>query len=200
MSRLHDLHDEQGQSPWLDNLRRDWIHDGELQRWVDRGVRGITSNPTIFQKAIAGGDAYDEQFRRSSPRALGRRRYWELVVTRHPRRPRPCCGPVHDASDGVDGYVSVEVAPVARPRHRRHRRRGPAPPRPHRRAEPLRQDPGHGRGPSRHRADDHRGQQRQRHPALLLERYERGHRGLPLRPRGRRRRPRRRSPRWPRSS
>ena len=54
MGTLHDLHDQQGQSPWLDNMRRDWIQSGEMQRWIDRGVRGMTSNPTIFQKAIAG--------------------------------------------------------------------------------------------------------------------------------------------------
>ena len=61
MSRLTDLYDQQGQSPWLDNVRRDWIEDGTMKGWVDRGVRGVTSNPTIFQKAISGGDAYDEQ-------------------------------------------------------------------------------------------------------------------------------------------
>ena len=63
MSRLNDLYTTEDQSPWLDNVRRDWIENGEMQRWVDRGVRGVTSNPTIFQKAISGGDAYDGQFR-----------------------------------------------------------------------------------------------------------------------------------------
>ena len=52
MTRLHDLYSEQGQSPWLDNLKRGWITSGELQEWIDRGVRGITSNPSIFQKAM----------------------------------------------------------------------------------------------------------------------------------------------------
>ncbi len=64
MTRLHDLHAQQGQSPWLDNLRRSWIISGDLGRWVDRGVRGITSNPSIFQKAMTGSDDYDEQLRR----------------------------------------------------------------------------------------------------------------------------------------
>ena len=62
MSKLHDLYDDQGQSPWLDNMRRGWITGGDLARWVERGVRGITSNPTIFQKAISAGHDYDEQF------------------------------------------------------------------------------------------------------------------------------------------
>ena len=49
MTRLHDLFSQQGQSPWLDNLRRGWITSGELARWVDDGVRGLTSNPSIFE-------------------------------------------------------------------------------------------------------------------------------------------------------
>ena len=62
MSTLHDLLAEGGQSPWLDNLRRDWIDGGELQRWLDRGIVGVTSNPSIFEKAMSAGDAYDDQF------------------------------------------------------------------------------------------------------------------------------------------
>ena len=46
MTRLQDLYQQQGQSPWLDNLRRDWIRSGELARWVERGVRGVSSNPS----------------------------------------------------------------------------------------------------------------------------------------------------------
>ena len=67
MSRLHDLYSEQGQSPWLDNLKRSWIVSGELQGWVDRGARGITSNPSIFQKAMTGTAAYDEARRIGLP-------------------------------------------------------------------------------------------------------------------------------------
>ena len=63
MTRLHDLYSEQGQSPWLDNLKRGWITSGELQEWIDRGVRGITSNPSIFQKAMTGTDDYDTQLK-----------------------------------------------------------------------------------------------------------------------------------------
>ena len=54
MTRLQDLYNIGGQSPWLDNLRRDWIHDGQLAKWIQTGVRGITSNPTILAKAISG--------------------------------------------------------------------------------------------------------------------------------------------------
>src|SRR3546814_1333400 len=60
-TRLHELADA-GQSPWLDNLRRGWITGGELACWIDRGVRGLTSNPSIFHTAISSGNDYDEQF------------------------------------------------------------------------------------------------------------------------------------------
>ena len=59
MTRLHDLFAEHGQSPWLDNIRRGWITSGELDNWIRRGVRGLTSNPSIFQKAIQGSEEYD---------------------------------------------------------------------------------------------------------------------------------------------
>lgn len=112
MTRLTDLHTIGGQSPWLDNVRRDWIRDGEMQRWVDRGVRGVTSNPSIFQKAIEGSSTYDEQF--SALLAAGTSvedAYWELVIS-DITDTLDILRPVHDASDGVDGYVSVEVSPL----------------------------------------------------------------------------------------
>jgi transaldolase len=111
MSRLTDLYTQHGQSPWLDNLRRGWIENGELARWVQRGVRGITSNPTIFQKAIASSDEYDRQFRdlvRSGSSV--EHAYWDLVVT-DIESALAILRPVYDESDGVDGYVSLEVAP-----------------------------------------------------------------------------------------
>lgn len=110
-TRLQQLHDEQGQSPWLDNLKRGWITSGELERWVERGVRGITSNPSIFQKAIESSDAYDAQFRELiDSGASVESSYWDLV-TDDIRRALAILRPVYDASDGVDGFVSVEVDP-----------------------------------------------------------------------------------------
>jgi transaldolase len=110
-NNLHDLYYEHGQSPWLDNLRRGWITGGELARWVERGVRGITSNPTIFQKAISASDEYDAQF----GELIGGGQsidevYWSLVTADIEDALR-ILRPVHDESAGVDGYVSVEVAP-----------------------------------------------------------------------------------------
>ena len=111
MTRLHDLFDEQGQSPWLDNLRRGWITSGELQEWVDKGVRGLTSNPSIFEKAIGGSDDYDEQFGELVRAGTGiEDSYWELV-TSDIESALAILRPVYDESDGLDGYVSVEVDP-----------------------------------------------------------------------------------------
>ena len=112
MTRLHDLHAQQGQSPWLDNLRRAWIISGDLERWVDRGVRGITSNPSIFQKAMTGTDDYDDQLRSLvADGATVVDSYWALVA-RDIVDALEVLRPVHDASGGVDGYVSVEVNPA----------------------------------------------------------------------------------------
>lgn len=111
MTRLHDLYREQGQSPWLDNLRRGWLTSGEMQAWIDRGVLGITSNPSIFQKAMSDTDAYDEQL--AALKADGRsieESYWELV-TSDITTALDLLMPVYEESGGIDGYVSVEVDP-----------------------------------------------------------------------------------------
>jgi transaldolase len=109
-NRLQQLH-ELGQSPWLDNLRRGWITNGELARWIDDGIRGLTSNPSIFQKAIGSGTDYDEQFGDlvgGGTSVLDA--YWAMV-TSDIEDALALLRPVYDASDGEDGFVSVEVAP-----------------------------------------------------------------------------------------
>jgi transaldolase len=109
-NRLAALH-ELGQSPWLDNLRRGWLTGGELATWVERGIRGLTSNPSIFQKAISSGSDYDEQF--GDLVAGGTAvddAYWQLV-TSDIEGALALLRPVYDSSNGVDGFVSVEVAP-----------------------------------------------------------------------------------------
>jgi transaldolase len=110
MTTLDDLYQQQGQSPWLDNLRRDWLRDGTLARLVDQGIRGVTSNPTIFAKAIEGQDTYDEQFSALIAEEPVERAYWDLVVD-DITDALAVLRPVHDASAGADGFVSVEVAP-----------------------------------------------------------------------------------------
>jgi transaldolase len=111
MTKLRQLHDSHGQSPWLDNLRRDWLVDGELARWVERGVRGVTSNPSIFQKAMSGGSAYDEQFEQLLVEGhTPTEAYWAMV-TADIEDTLALLRPVYDASGGQDGFVSLELAP-----------------------------------------------------------------------------------------
>ena len=110
-SRLLALHNEQGQSPWLDNLRRGWITTGELDQWVASGIRGLTSNPAIFQKAIEGSADYDEQFvQLISDGVAVDMAYWDLV-TSDIRGALDALLPVYESSNGTDGFVSVEVDP-----------------------------------------------------------------------------------------
>jgi len=110
MSKLHELYDEQHQSPWLDNIKRSYVTGGELARLVELGIRGVTSNPTIFQKAISGGSDYDEQFAELIRTKSVEEVYWDLVVTDIAGALK-VMRPVHDASGGEDGFVSAEVAP-----------------------------------------------------------------------------------------
>ena len=111
MTELHRLYDEQGQSPWLDNLTRTYLRDGTLARFVADGIRGVTTNPTIFAKAIGGSDAYDEQFAKLTDAGTTiRDSYWELAID-DVRDALAVLRPTFDASRGTDGFVSIEVAP-----------------------------------------------------------------------------------------
>lgn len=108
---LRRTYSEQGQSPWLDNLQRSYITSGKLAQLIDAGVRGLTSNPTIFQKAIQGSADYDAQFLEeinsgSSPLDA----YWSLVV-KDINDALDVFAPLYESSHGVDGFVSVEVDP-----------------------------------------------------------------------------------------
>ncbi|MEQ8436126.1 MAG: transaldolase [Ilumatobacter fluminis] len=111
MNRLQSLSNDQGQSPWLDNLKRSYLTSGELADLRDRGVRGLTSNPSIFQKAIQGSADYDEQFRElAGDEHPVIDDYWAMVLADI----HGACdvfSRVYDETDGLDGYVSVEVDP-----------------------------------------------------------------------------------------
>ena len=108
---LRRLSEEQGQSPWLDNFQRAFITGGTLRTIIESGIRGLTSNPTIFQKAIQGSADYDEQFTNEIRRGLSPvEAYWELVIADIHGALDAFAG-VHALSGGVDGYVSVEVDP-----------------------------------------------------------------------------------------
>lgn len=101
-----------GQSVWVDNLSRDLVHDGELARMItEDAVTGVTSNPTIFQKALADGEAYDEQLREVAATTSDPK---EIFVALASRDVADACDVLHGvwrATDGTDGYVSMEVDP-----------------------------------------------------------------------------------------
>src|ERR1700734_2934818 len=110
-NQIQQLLDD-GQSVWLDNLRRSMFASGELKRMIDRGLRGMTSNPTIFEKAIGAGNDYDAQLKQlvgseKNAEAL----FWDLAVADI----RQACDefdPVFRSSGGNDGFVSLEVSPL----------------------------------------------------------------------------------------
>jgi transaldolase len=111
MERLIQLYEEHGQSPWLDNLTRGYLTSGQLAKLRDGGIRGLTSNPTIFQKAIEGSPQYDDQFRTlAGDGAPVIDDYWALVL-QDIRGALEVFGPLYASSGGGDGFVSVEVAP-----------------------------------------------------------------------------------------
>ena len=118
MTALTILFEQYGQSPWIDNIRRDWLNDGTLQRLVNQGIRGVTSNPAIFAKAFATSSAYDESLSGADtrdPEAL-----FEYLAVSDVRDACDILADVHESSRFefatrrrryTDGFVSLEVSP-----------------------------------------------------------------------------------------
>jgi transaldolase len=107
--KLHEL----GQSLWVDNITRDMLDEGTIRRYIDEfSVTGLTSNPTIFDKAISAGDDYDEQISELRERGLeAEQLFFELALT-DLRRAAKLFEPIHERTDAVDGWVSLEVSPL----------------------------------------------------------------------------------------
>src|SRR5215467_1470243 len=107
--RLHDL----GQSIWLDNITRDLLDSGTLEKYVgELSVTGLTSNPTIFDHAIKGSSSYDASIREKLAKGKsGEALFFELAIE-DLRRAADVFAPIWDRSDGVDGWVSLEVSPL----------------------------------------------------------------------------------------
>ena len=179
-ARLHDL----GQSLWLDNITRTMLDDGTLDGYIDElSVTGLTSNPTIFDKAIVGRRRLRRADRRARRPGIERR-----GRSSSSSRSPTCAGgrplqPVHERTDGVDGWVSLEVSPLlaydadatiqqAADAARRGRPR-----------QPLHQDPGHRGRATGDRGDDLRRHAGQRHAAVLGRAVRRRRRGLHARDR-----------------
>src|SRR5271163_2131385 len=107
--QLHDL----GQSIWLDNITRDLLTSGTLKRYIDEwSVTGLTSNPTIFDHAIKNSNAYDTAIRDTlSKGKSGEALFFDLALE-DITRAAALFRPVYDQTDGVDGWVSLEVSPL----------------------------------------------------------------------------------------
>ncbi len=103
---------ENGQSIWLDSISRDMLRSGELQRFVDLGVTGVTSNPTIFDKAIAESDIYDESLIEYGRDGADRQTIFERLAVDDIRDAADVLRPVYDQADRRDGFVSIEVSPT----------------------------------------------------------------------------------------
>src|SRR5919108_966440 len=101
-----------GQSYWLDNLTRRKIRSGELKKRVtEQGLRGVTSNPAIFDKAISSGEDYDAQIQQLAHEGCEVHEIYERLVVTDIQDACDTLRPVYDASDGEDGFVSLEVSP-----------------------------------------------------------------------------------------
>ncbi|MFU8857950.1 MAG: bifunctional transaldolase/phosoglucose isomerase [Deferrisomatales bacterium] len=111
MSRLQELAG-QGQAVWYDYIRRSFLRAGELEALVDQGVRGVTSNPSIFEKAIAGSSDYDVDLERLARRGLSVEEIYEDLAIDDIRSAARVLRRVYDDTDGLDGYVSLEVSPA----------------------------------------------------------------------------------------
>src|SRR5438105_4960782 len=111
-SPLKQLHDA-GQSIWLDFIDRTMLRNGELERRItDDALTGMTSNPTIFEKALAEGSVYDDQIRSASGDFTAMELF-ELIATTDVRQACDLFAGVHKSSKGDDGFVSIEVSPGA---------------------------------------------------------------------------------------
>jgi transaldolase len=110
MNTLQRLHAEQDQSPWIDFIDRQLIDSGKLAERVEMGIRGLTSNPTIFGKAVASGQ-YDDLIRREIAAGHDTRRIFEEIEIADVGDAADILRKVYDEADGADGFVSIEVEP-----------------------------------------------------------------------------------------
>jgi transaldolase len=111
MKATETLH-ERGQSLWLDNITRSLLDDGTIKRFIDSySVTGLTSNPSIFDKAIGSGD-YDDAIRAKARKGLSDENLFFELAVEDLQRAADLFRPIHERTDGVDGWVSLEVSPL----------------------------------------------------------------------------------------
>ena len=111
MTKIHELA-ELGQAVWLDYIRRSFVTGGQLKALIDLGVRGITSNPTIFEKAIAHSNDYDADIQHLTARGKSVDEIFLALAVEDIQQAADLLRPVYDRTSGADGYVSLEVNPT----------------------------------------------------------------------------------------
>src|SRR5690242_5724961 len=109
-TKLHVLA-EIGQSVWLDYIHRSMVTSGGLQAYIDKGLRGITSNPSLFKDAIADSHDYDEQIQKLALQEKSAQEIYEELTVEDARMAADVLRPVFDETDGGDGFFSLEVNP-----------------------------------------------------------------------------------------
>src|SRR5690606_2308724 len=108
------LHTQEDQSVWQDDISREMLTSGALEKSINEiGIRGLTSNPTIFEKAIAGGTAYDEAISELVRDGVDAHGIFESVAIKDIQDACDLFRPIYDSSNGADGFVSIEVSPGA---------------------------------------------------------------------------------------
>ena len=105
-SKLHDLADL-GQSVWLDYIHRTLINSGGLRDYIDKGLRGVTSNPTIFAEAITESDVYDDQIQKLALDGKSPQEIYEEIAVEDSRMAADVLRPVFDETEGNDGFFSL---------------------------------------------------------------------------------------------
>ncbi|MBX7233345.1 MAG: transaldolase [Caldilineales bacterium] len=111
MTKLHDLFNHYGQSIWLDYISRDLLTSGQLARLIDQGLRGLTSNPTIFDQAISGSTSYDQDLTRRRQTAATAFAAYDAISQADVGAAADALRPLYEASGGADGLASIEVNP-----------------------------------------------------------------------------------------
>jgi len=111
MNNLQKLHTLFDQSPWLDNLSRDLLQSGRLEQYIQDGIRGVTSNPTILEHAITGSTLYDDQIRSLAHDGLTTEQIYWKIVEQDIKDATLILKPLWERTGGLDGYVSLEVSP-----------------------------------------------------------------------------------------
>jgi len=101
-----------GQSVWYDNIDRAQLVSGQFKKMLEEdGIQGVTANPTIFQKSISSGQAYDEQIQQLISQGKSTNEIYEALVIRDIQTVADLLRPIYDSTEGKDGYVSLEVSP-----------------------------------------------------------------------------------------